>query len=238
MTLKRILYRVSYCIVGSFLLINSFNFAYAETKFGKILGSQNKGELNKIIDEAEKSIKKNPEDINSLKKIGIAYHSLAHMKVKDASKKAVEYLSKANKIDPEDFLILATLGSATTLFGRDSKGIIAKTKFTKKGNTMIDRAVAKAPDNFEIRLIRANVNINLPKLFGRRKMAEKDFLYIEEIIKKSPKEVPVGAQAQVYYKLGMIYDSDGDDSTAESYFKKALEISPDSVWGKKARKEL
>jgi tetratricopeptide (TPR) repeat protein len=69
-------------------------------------------------------------------------------------------------------------------------------------------------------------------------MAKKDFLYIEEIIKKSPKEVPVSAQAQVYYKLGMIYDSDGDDSAAESYFKKALEISPDSVWGNKARKEL
>jgi tetratricopeptide (TPR) repeat protein len=238
MTLKRILYRVSCCIVGSFLLFNSFNFAYAETKFGKILGSRDKGELNKIINEAEKGIGENPEDKNSLKKLGIAYHSLAHMEVKGTSEKAVEYLRKASKIDPEDFLILAALGSATTMVGRDSSGMIAKVKYTKKGNNMIDKAVAKDPDDFEIRLIRANVNINLPKLFGRKKMAKKDLLYIEETIKKSPKEVPSGAQAQVYYKLGTIYDSDGDDSTAKLYFKKALEISADSVWGEKARKKL
>ena len=54
----------------------------------------------------------------------------------------------------------------------------------------------------------------------------------------STKEVPVSLQAKVYYKLGAIYESYEDDSTAKLYFKKALEISADSEWGKNARKKL
>jgi TolA-binding protein len=48
----------------------------------------------------------------------------------------------------------------------------------------------------------------------------------------------VGLQTQVYYKLGTIFKSEKDSSTAKAYFKKAAELSPDSEWGKKAKKEL
>jgi TolA-binding protein len=48
----------------------------------------------------------------------------------------------------------------------------------------------------------------------------------------------VDFQAKVYYKLGDIFKSEKDSSTAKAYFKKAAELSPDSDYGKKAKKEL
>ena len=45
-------------------------------------------------------------------------------------------------------------------------------------------------------------------------------------------------QTEVYYKLGTIFKSEKDEPSAKAYFKRAAEVSPDSEWGKKAKKEL
>jgi hypothetical protein len=124
------------------------------------------------------------------------------------------------------------------MVGRDSFNIVTKMSKVNEGAALIDKAVMMAPDDVLIRMVRANMSLDIPKSFGRQKIGKGDLLHIEGIIKKAPKEVTLDMQAQVYYKLGTIFKSEKDEPSAKPYFKKAAEVFPDSEWGKKAKKEL
>ena len=204
----------------------------------KLLGLRDKAELNKIAQEAEKEYKKNPKDKDTLLTLGLANHNLGDMRVKDAVTKCIEYLKPANKLYPDDALILALLGSCITMVGRDASSIPDKMRYVNEGTPMIDKAVQMAPDDVFVRMVRAGDAAGLPKLFGRTKYVKEDLLHIEDIIKKSPKDVSVDLQAEVYYKLGNVFRSEKDESKTKSYFKKAAELSPDSEYGKRAKREL
>jgi tetratricopeptide (TPR) repeat protein len=231
--------KILYLLMGLFYVVSLSSLSSGENiDVGRLLGIRDKGELNKLAGEAEKVFQKNPKDKNSLITLGIAYHNLAILEVKKASEKAEEYLNQMTKLYPEDALSLALLGSAISMVGRDSYNIVKKMGNVNKGAELLDKAVTMAPDNVLVRMVRANNSLDIPKTFGRQKIGKGDLLHIEGIINKSPKEVTIDVQTEVYYQLGNIFKSEKDVSTAKSYFKKAAEVFPDSEWGKKAKKEL
>jgi tetratricopeptide (TPR) repeat protein len=231
--------RAACLVVGLFLLLILFSPAFGETDFGRILGIEDKGELNSMIDEAKKAIEKNPEDKDSLIKLGIAYHNLGDFGESTAPKESVKYLKRAKKLYPDDALIGAVLGSSTTMMGKYAKDKVTEgRKLVNKGGALLDRAVASAPDDALVRIIRANNSRGLPKLFGRRHYFKEDLLHVEKLIDKSPSAYNEDLKAQVYYRLGAAYNDEGDIASAKLYFKKAVEIAPNSLSGKKAQRTL
>ncbi|MEN8263447.1 MAG: tetratricopeptide repeat protein [Nitrospirota bacterium] len=239
MSLINVRRQIVYLVAGLFLVVNLSTLSYAETNYGELLTILQKGELNKIMDDARKALERNPDDKDSLTTLGVAYHNLSTIGVKKAAQKAVEYLKKANKLYPDDALVLAMLGSSTTLIGKYAKDKVTEgRKYTNKGAGLIDRAVMKDPDHILVRMVRANNSRGLPKMFGRRHYFRDDMLHVEKLINKSPGKFHVILQSQVYYKLGTAFASDGDDAKAKSYYKKSFEVAPDSKFGKKAKREL
>lgn len=231
--------KIIYLVAGLFFLIYFSSLCYGETDFLRILSTRDKGEVNKIIDEAEKVIEKNPKDKDTLKTLGIAYHNLGDLGVRTAPKMSVKYLERAHKLYPDDAEILVVLGSSTTMLGRYSKKKATEGRIlVNKGANMIDRAVMSSPDDVLVRMMRANNSQGLPDFFGRRHFFKEDLLYIEKLINKSPSGFDKDFIAEVYYNLGTVYKSEGHDSSAKSYFKKAVEVSPDSTSGKEAQKKL
>jgi tetratricopeptide (TPR) repeat protein len=238
MTGKRIRRNIISLLSGLFMIVTFSPSSYGDTDPGSLLGLRVKGDLYKVIGEAEKVLEKNPKDKDSFIKLGIAYHNLANMEVKDAAPKGVEYLKQGNKLYPDDALILAVLGSCITIVGRNASNIVEKMRYVNEGTPLIDKAVNVAPDNIFVRMVRSDNSAGIPKMFGRTHFAKEDLLHIEGIIKRSPKEVSLDMQTEVYYKLGNIFKSEKDESKAKSYFKRAAELSPDSEWGKRAKREL
>ena len=231
--------KVLYLLMGIFYVMSLSSLTYGENvDVGKLLGIRDKEELTRMATEAEKVFEKIPKDRDNLLTLGIVYHNLAGMMLKGTSKKCIDYLKPANKLYPEDPLILAVLGCCITMAGRDASNIPDKIRFVNEGTPMIDKAVSMAPDDVFIRMVRASDSAGLPKLFGRMKYVKDDLLHVEGILKRSSKNVPLDFQTEVYYKLGITYKSEGDESSAKSYFKKTVELSPDSEWGKKAKREL
>lgn len=230
--------KIVYLVSGLFFLFSLSTFSYGETDYGSILGTDDKGELKRILKEAEKVLENNPKDVDSITKRGIVYHNIAHSKEKGVAKTCVKYLKKDTKTYPEDPLLLALLGSCTTMMGRDASDIGNKMRYVNSGAGIIDRAIMKSPDHVLARMVRANNSTGIPRFFKRRKFTKIDLLHIEKIIKESPQKVTADLQAQVYYKLGKIYITEGNPALTESCFKKAVEVSPDSKWGKMARKGL
>jgi len=231
--------KIAYFVTGLFFMISLSTLSHAETNYGELLTILKKPELNTIIDDAEKVLEKNPDDKSSLKTPGIAYHNLATMGYEHAAKTSVMHLKKANTLYPDDALILAMLGSSTTLQGRYAKDKVTEgKKFTNKGAAMIDRAVMQDPDNVLVRMVRANNSLGLPNMFGRRPHFKKDMLHVEDLINKSPDKFHELLKAQVYFKLGKAFDSEENKEKAKSYYKKAFDTAPESKWGIRAKKKL
>jgi tetratricopeptide (TPR) repeat protein len=239
MSVKIIGRKVVYLVVGLFLVLTLSTLSYGETDFGRLFTIRDKGELKRIISEAEKVIEKDPEDKDSLKTLGIAYHNLGDIGVKTAPQESVRYLKKAKRLYPDDALILAVLGSSTTMLGKYSKERVKEGKrFVNKGGDMIDRAVISAPDDVLVRILRANNSRGLPKSFGRRHYFKEDLLHVKKLMDESPSAYDKDLKAHVYFRLGVAYNLEADESSAKVYFRKAIEVAPDSKWGEKAQRQL
>ena len=77
-----------FLLIGVFCALSLSSLAFGQNvDVEKLVSTQDKGELNKLAAEAEKVYEKNPKDKNSLMTLGIAYHNLAILEVKKASKR-------------------------------------------------------------------------------------------------------------------------------------------------------
>ena len=205
-----------------------------------IHGLMDAKKLQEIIRIKEDVLKTQPENIENLKVLGIAYHNLSVMGKKGICEKAFSILTKAYELAPQDNEILVYLGSVHTLLGRDAVFPLTRLYQVNKGCRIMDEAVSKATDNIAVRLTRANNSLGLPSFFKRAGYAEKDLLYLLQLSKKTPKEFPPDLLATIYYTLGEYYkgEDEGQWNKARKYWNKAVEIAPESENGIAAQKRL
>lgn len=226
-------------ILGIMVMMVNFPYLiYAKMDFTKVYGLKDRKQLEKIIRETEDSIKRDCFDEDKFKLLGIAYHNLGILEVRDAPDKAVENLEKAKQLSTDDYEILAYLGSAKTMIARDSWNVVTKISSTNKGINLMDQAIKKAPDNIAVRMVRAYNSLALPEFFNRRHIAKIDFLHIERLIKETELNLNIETKVEVFYQIGLIYKSEGNISLAKEYFKKVIEMGPTLPFGIKAKKEL
>lgn len=233
---KKIIIIMVYGII--WMMVNFPCLIYAKMDFIKVYGLKDQKQLEKIILQTKDSIKGEISDKDKFKLLGIVYHNLGILKVKGAPEKAVENLEKAKQLSPDDYEILAYLGSAKTMIARDSWNVVTKISSTNRGINIMDQAVKKAPDNIAVRMVRAYNSLALPEFFKRRHIAKIDFLHIETLIKKTELNLDIETKAEIFYQIGLIYKSEGNISLAKEYFKKVIEMNHNSPWSIKAKKEL
>lgn len=126
---------------------------------------------------------------------------------KQAVARAVALLEPLHAAHPEDCLILAYLGSAVSLQGRDARSSSARFDKALKGLKMLDRAVAGEPENTEIRLLRGNVCRRLPeKYFHRTATAVEDFQYLIGRYEQDPNAFEPGLYRRLLQDLAIAFE--------------------------------
>ena len=133
---------------------------------------------NFAINELERKLIKEPQNIELLKQLGASYFFSAGKGNKEAVEKGVQTYQKLFKIDSSDVLAIAHYGCLLTMKARDSFFPWSKMKWTKKGIVQIDKAVNMAPENIQVRSIRATTYTNFPAMFKKLETALKDFNFI------------------------------------------------------------
>lgn len=93
---------------------------------------------------------------------------------RNATIQAYALFAEMAKRHPENPVILAFFGSASTLRARDAI-FFRKMDYLRQGLENLDRAVALAPDDCHVRAVRAINNYQLPSFIGRRSLAQEDF---------------------------------------------------------------
>lgn len=195
-----------------------------------------KTKLLSVVAEAKNALLQTPQDVRWLKVIGIGFHNLAKLKVSDASKNAVKYLEQAITADNDDVEILAYLGSAHAMLGRDSRFVVSKVRNVNKGLSYLDHAVKEEPNEVRFRLIRGSVAYDLPGMFGRRESAYEDYSFVAKTI-ESTGTFDKTLAAEIYSKLGALCIEKNEQDKANQYIAKAQQAAPDSPWATVAKKD-
>lgn len=100
---------------------------------------------------------------------------------KGAAEEAVKALEAYTAAEPAQAEGWAYLGSAYAISARDAGSVTDKIRFTNRGLRFLDQAVAQAPQDFVVRVIRANVLMNLPAMFGREDMLVGDLMTLHQM---------------------------------------------------------
>ena len=135
--------------------------------------------------DTEPAVEVSPESA-ALREEGIALHARAVEGDEDAAEQAVARLERYLERHSTDAEARAYLGSAYTLMARDASSVVNKTRYANRGLRHLDRALDAGPREFTVRLVRANVNSGVPKMFGRGDAALQDMLALDEIHRVDP----------------------------------------------------
>lgn len=111
---------------------------------------------------------------------------------KQATEQCIALLETAVHDQPANRVAEAYLGSAYALRSRDMTFGFAKLSTFRRGMALMDEAVAAAPENPRVRLVRALTCDPLPAFLGRKQIARDDFAKLAEMAKASPEKFTVG----------------------------------------------
>ncbi len=97
------------------------------------------------------------------------------------SEQAAEQLhTMLEKVDDnsKDFTMVAYKAAAITLKAKYASGLLTKKNLFTKGATLLENTVAKDADNYEVRLIRLNIQENAPRITGYNKKIGEDKAFL------------------------------------------------------------
>jgi tetratricopeptide (TPR) repeat protein len=147
---------------------------------------------------------------------------------KESVRKALELYEQLRLQFPDNNLIGAYYGSTLCLLGRDQTDSVERSANVIRGLKLLDQAVASDPDNFEIRVIRENICVNLPEMyFHRNATAVEDCEYLIACYEQYPADIPVELYFQFLYNLSTAYRNLGKTEAAEAIEEKLCRESQD-----------
>ena len=146
---------------------------------------------------------------------------------------------RAVQLDPKDAMARVYLGLARM----ELSGWIARQgRFGPSGEVMnkaivdLDAAVALAPDNLQVRMLRGSSYAEFPSFLNKGALARDD---LEVVVHHQT----FGAQssdtrARVYFTLGRVYAAAGESEKARAAWTAAVTANPQSRDGQAAQREL
>ena len=157
---------------------------------------------------------------------------------KEAVERCIVALEAVLKSEAKNQVARVYLGSAYTLRSRDLGFGPKKLQTLKQGLTLMDEAVAAAPNDPKVRLPRALTTDSLPKIFGRGAATRNDFELLAVQAKRAPGDFEEGELQVVFYQAGLAAKAVGDKSRAAAFLEEALRHPPDKALAAKINAEL
>ena len=171
----------------------------------------------------------------------VARHQKAVAGDTSETKSLTTDLEKWTKEQPDNHLLQAYLGSVYTLDSRDAWPGPGKWNYLQNGGKTLDAAVAAAPDNPAVRLVRAMDYFEIPAIFGKRQTARDDFqLLLKQIdgTVKSPYVLNLETRQAIYYYAGLSFQQLSQSEQAKATWEKGLKLDAKTAFGVKIQDEL
>lgn len=176
-------------------------------------------------------------------RLGVARTAYFHVITngdEDASKQAHAALTQFEQEYPGDPVGKAYHGSLQLLDVSHSWAVWNLRKQTTNGLAMLDEAVSQAPDEPEVRFIRAATSWHLPGFLHRRAQSEADFALLAGHAERAAQDgrLPVELAAATFDYWGQILVDRKDVAGAREAFGAALRVAPQSPGAADAGRRL
>jgi len=133
---------------------------------------------------------------------------------KESVLEAIKRFEEAVERDPDNARARAHLGMALVVRARDAS-IFKKWGAVNRGLSEVEQAVAMAPEDPSVRLIRALLSYKVPGFFGRRDVAKQDFEYLlERVDPDGNGELPESLKRRIFYHAGSFALEESEPSAA------------------------
>ena len=97
---------------------------------------------------------------------------------KEAVQEARVLFTKLRETDGDNAKVLAYAGSIELMEASRAVAPWKKGRLSKEGLQLLDKAVSRAPEDLEVRFVRAASTFRLPGMFGRSAQSEEDFAWL------------------------------------------------------------
>ena len=128
-------------------------------------------------------------------------HNAARDGDRDALKSAIKLLEQLRLEQPESGRVVALLGSVYGISARDVWNPLTKTRHLSRCLEYIDEALELGPEDIEVRLTRAFVQIYIPRVFGRRDNAIEDIKVLDQLFREQQVVEIAPSMLHLYEKL-------------------------------------
>jgi hypothetical protein len=159
---------------------------------------------------------------------------------KAAGEKSDELFTELHKQLPNDPLVTVYYGSLRLLEAQHSWALWKKNLLSKRGVQLMDTAVSAAPNDLEVRFVRAATDRSLPAFFGRKQQLQSDLDFIvqraEQAARQGSFDPRLAAASFSYY--GDLCKEQSRPKDAREAWKKAVRIASDSHAGRAAANKL
>ena len=134
--------------------------------------------------------------------------------------------------NPNDSLAKAFLGSACALRAKHGKWGPTKLKYLRRGRKLMEESVSASPTDARVRMVRAIGYSRIPKRFGVRSIAVKDFQTLIPVA-KAGEGLTKGERQAILYHAALTYREE-KMAGSEELMTACRKIDPNSKYGKSA----
>ena len=124
-----------------------------------------------------------PQEVRSLKE-ALKLHDDAQNGDRSAIRPTIMALRRLRREDPWHAESAVYLGSAYAIAARDGWFGLSRLVDVARSVHHLNTALDFAPDNFEVRMVRASVQSSLPRIFGRRGAAIEDAIVLDQMFRQ------------------------------------------------------
>ncbi len=119
-----------------------------------------------------------PTNTALLFELGDLCHDEGALDNAEAARMAERYFQRMLDLEPDHALGRALYGSVLTMRARDTTWPLTRLSLVKAGIREMDAAVARAPLDPRVRLVRADNNIHMPAFLGRKELVAADLAWL------------------------------------------------------------
>jgi len=141
-------------------------------------------------------------------------------------------------LEPKNSLALVFHGMVYVLKARDTEQLELKGGYVLQGFDLMDKAVALDPYNVTVRMVRGNVCMNVPPMFGRATTAIEDFKHILGMAEARPEAFDATLLSDVHLSLAQTYRATDQFAEARAHCQSIIEIAPKSAAAAQAEQIL
>jgi hypothetical protein len=194
--------------------------------------------LDRKLTELEKAFSANPTNPAALYTLAKYCHDIGAKDNEQAAKLAEKYFNDLLKLQPTNALATAYLGSTLTMRARDSFWPTRQLSLVKEGIRTMDRAVALAPNDITIRMVRAMNNVHMPRWLDRETIVQDDFVWLWDQVQKQPAFFPTGDKQDIALFYGETLVKAKQKDKARGIWQAGLDFDPKTKEAAAIRKRL